>query len=101
MNLARPVFLLFALNLVDALLTLVWVRSGIAPESNAFMATLLDMGDLPFLAFKIAMGLFTAGVLLYGSQFRLARYGVRIALAIYIGTFGIHVFTGLAGMGYL
>lgn len=101
MNLARPVFLLFALNLVDAVLTLVWVRNGIAPESNGFMATLLDMGDVPFLAFKIAMGLFTAGVLLYGSQFRLARYGVRLALALYIGTIGIHVFTGLAGMGYL
>lgn len=101
MNLARPVFLLFALNLVDALLTLAWVRSGIAPESNGFMATLLDMGDLPFLGFKIAMGLAAAGVLLYGSQYRLARYGVRLALAIYVGTIGIHLFTGLAGLGYL
>ena len=101
MNLARPVFLLFALNLIDAVLTLTWVRSGIAPESNEFMATLLDMGDLPFLGFKIGMGLFTAGVLLYGSQFRLAHYGVRLALVVYIGTIGIHVFTGLAGLGYL
>jgi hypothetical protein len=101
MNLARPVFLMFALNLVDALLTLAWVRNGIAPESNALMATLLDMGDLPFLAFKIAMGLVTAAVLIYGSQFRLARYGLRLAIAVYVGTIGIHVFTGLAGLGYL
>jgi len=65
------------------------------------MAALLDMGDLPFLGFKIAMGLITAGVLIYGSQFRLARFGLRLAIAIYVGTIGIHVFTGLAGLGYI
>ena len=101
MNLTRPVFLLFGLNLVDALLTLVWVRSGIAPESNQLMAALLDMGNFPFLGAKLAMGSITAAVLIYGSQFRLARYGLGLALATYVGSIGIHIFTGLAAYGYL
>ena len=56
MPLATPAFLLFALNLLDALLTIVWVRSGVATEGNQLMASLLDIGNGPFLAVKIAMG---------------------------------------------
>jgi hypothetical protein len=56
MSLLRPTFLLFALNILDALLTIVWVRSGIAIEGNQLMARLLDMGNLPFLGFKAAIG---------------------------------------------
>ena len=101
MNLTRPVLLLFVLNLVDAVLTLVWVRNGLAPESNDLMAALLNMGDFPFLAFKIGMGTFAAVVLLYGSEFKLARYGLAAALVTYVSSIGMHIFTGLAAYGYL
>lgn len=101
MNLIRPAFVLFGLNMVDAVLTLVWVRTGIAPEGNHLMAELLNMGDLPFLGVKLFMGAFTTAVLIYGSNFRLARYGLGIALALYICTMGIHVFTGIAAYEYI
>jgi len=100
-NLSRPIFWLLFLNIVDAFVTLIWVRSGIAPESNQIMAALLDVGDMPFLLAKIGMGVITAVVLYYGSEYRLARIGVTTALAVYICTLGIHVFTGLAAFGYL
>jgi hypothetical protein len=90
------VYLLFSLNLVDALVTLVWVGGGFAPEANHLMAALLDWGVLPFLLVKIGMGAFTAAVLLYGSEYRLARIGVAIALVAYIGVIGTHVLTGIA-----
>ena len=101
MTLIRPVLLLFVLNLTDAFLTLGWVRNGLAPESNELMAALLNMGNFPFLAVKIGMAAVTCAVLLYGSNFRLARYGLAAALMTYIGSIGIHLFTGLAAFGYL
>jgi len=101
MPITRPTLLLFGLNLLDALLTIVWVRSGVATESNQLMAGLLDIGNAPFLAVKIAMGLVVMVVLLRWGSRPLARYGLAVALAVYIGLMGIHLFTGLAAFGYV
>ena len=101
MQLFAPAFLLFALNLLDALLTIIWVRAGVAPEGNQLMANLLDMGNWPFLCAKIAMGSVTAVVLYRWGNHRLARYGLAVTLAIYIGLMGIHLFTGLSALGYV
>ncbi len=99
MQLLAPATLLFALNLLDALLTIVWVRSGIATESNQLMASLLDIGNAPFLGVKIAIGAAAAVVLMRWSNRPLARYGMIVALAIYLGLMGIHIFTGLSAFG--
>ena len=101
MPLTRPTILLFGLNLLDALLTLVWVRSGVATEGNQLMASLLDIGNAPFLAVKLAIGVVAAVVLLRWGARPLARYGLAIALAVYIGLMGIHIFTGLSAFGYV
>lgn len=93
--------LLFALNVLDALLTIFWVRNGLATEGNHLMATLLDIGDMPFLAVKVAVGAVTAVVLWRWRTFRLAKYGLAVALAIYISLMGVHFVTGLAAMGYV
>jgi hypothetical protein len=99
MQLLAPIFLLFTLNLLDALLTIVWVRGGVATEGNQLMAALLDIGNGPFLAVKVFIGLAAAVVLYrYGAR-PVARYGLAIALAVYIGLMGVHVFTGLAAFG--
>lgn len=101
MQLMFPTFLLFALNLLDALLTIIWVRSGVATESNQLMAGLLDIGNAPFLIVKIVIGA-VAAVVLYRSRNRpLARYGLAVALAVYLGLMGIHIFTGLSAFGYV
>lgn len=101
MHLFREVLLLFTLNLLDALLTIVWVRSGVASEGNKLMAYLLEIGDVPFLGVKIAIGTFAAIVLLRWGNRRVAKYGVAAALAVYIGVMGIHVLTYLSSIGYL
>lgn len=99
MHLVAPTVLLFALNLLDALLTIVWVRSGVATEGNQLMASLLDIGNGPFLGAKIAVGAVAAIVLFRWGSRPLARYGLAVALAVYIGLMGIHLFTGLAAFG--
>lgn len=101
MPLLNQAFLLFTLNLIDALLTIYWVRNGFASEGNHLMATLLDIGDFPFLAVKIAIGAVTAGVLWRWRNLRLAKYGLSMALLIYIGLMGVHFLTGLSAMGYV
>lgn len=101
MKLFPKASLLFALNLLDALLTIVWVRNGVATEGNFLMAKLLEMGDLTFLAVKLAIGTFAAFIFLVGSETKLARYGLTVALALYISLMGIHVITGLSGLGMI
>ena len=102
MNLFRESFLLFSLNLLDALLTIVWVRNGVATEGNFLMAHLLEVGDLTFLGVKLAIGTFAAFVFLrFGGESRVAKYGIAFALAIYISLMGIHFITGLSAVGLI
>ena len=101
MHLFRGTALLFVLNLLDALLTIVWVRSGVATEGNHLMAKLLEAGDLTFVGAKIAIGTIAAIVLLKWGYMKLAKYGLSVALAVYIGVIGIHLFTGLTAFGYV
>jgi hypothetical protein len=101
MHLFRETFLLFSLNLLDAILTIIWVRNGVATEGNDLMARLLDSGDFTFLSAKIAIGTITALVLLRWGNRRMARYGLTLALAVYISLMGIHVVTGLSAFGFI
>ena len=101
MHLVNQSILLFSLNLLDALLTIFWVRNGIATEGNELMARLLDIGDLTFLSVKIAIGATAALVLLLWGNRKVARYGVTVALALYISLMGVHLFTGLSAAGII
>jgi Domain of unknown function (DUF5658) len=101
MRFPQQALLLFLLNALDAFLTIIWVRNGVATESNHLMATLLDLGNTPFLAVKLAMGGVTAFVLWRWKEFKLAKYGLAITLMVYIGLMAIHLFTGLSAAGLL
>jgi len=101
MHLFRETFLLFSLNLLDAILTIFWVRNGVATEGNDLMARLLDSGDFTFLSAKIAIGTVTALVLLRWGNRRMAKYGLTLALAVYISLMGIHIVTGLSAFGFI
>lgn len=101
MPLSIQVFFLFTLNFLDAVFTLYWVRNGYASEGNHLMATLLDMGDLPFLVVKVAVGTIAAVVLWKWRHKALAKYGLGLALFLYTGLMGIHFFTGLSAFGLI
>ena len=101
MHLSFPTFLLFALNFLDAVLTIYWVRNGFASEGNQLMAGLLDIGVLPFLTVKIAIGATAAVVLWRWGNLRLAKYGLAFSLTVYIGLMGVHFVTGLSAFGFI
>jgi hypothetical protein len=96
MQISAQTILLFTLNLLDAVLTIYWVRNGFATEGNRLMAILLDIGDLPFLAAKLAIGAAAALVLWNWRNLRLARCGLSVVLFLYIGLMGVHFVTGLS-----
>ena len=102
MQLSRQTLLLFALNFLDAVLTVYWVHYGFASESNQLMAGLLDVGYIPFLAVKLSVGAIAEIVLWrYGGNLRLAKFGLIFALAIYISAMGVHFLTGLSAFGFI
>ena len=92
--------LLFALNWLDAQLTLFWVHSNIASEGNGLMNQLLAMGDTPFLLVKLGIGAFAAFMLYRASHLPLARHGMRLVLTVYGLLMIAHFATGISALGW-
>ena len=92
--------LLFLLNWLDAQLTILWVRGGVATEGNGLMAYLLDQGNAPFLSTKLMVGALVAYTLYRFSHVALARRGLQFVLALYLALMGIHAATGAAALGW-
>jgi len=92
--------LLFTLNWLDAQLTLLWIRLGVATEGNTIMARILEHGDLAFLGFKLAVGAFAAVVLYRCAHLPLAKRGLNLVLGIYVILMLVHVATGCVAVGW-
>lgn len=92
--------LLFTLNWLDAQLTLVWIRLNVASEGNGLMARVLSYGDAPFLILKLSVGAFAAYVLYRCAHLPLAKRGMTVVLAIYLGLMMIHIAAGCAALGW-
>ena len=92
--------LLFALNLLDAQLTLVWIRLNVATEGNTLMARILEHGNLPFLGAKLAIGGFAAYTLYRFAHLPLAKYGLTAVLGLYMFLMLIHAAAGCSALGW-
>ena len=84
------------LNLLDAVFTLMWVRTGLADEGNAFMRDLVHGEAIIFVVVKIA--LVSLGCLfLWGRRTnRLAVIAIFVAFAVYYLVLLLH----LAALSY-
>ena len=91
---------LFALNWLDAQLTLFWVHSRLATEGNGLMSELLKAGDAPFLLIKVAIGAFAAYTLYRCSHLPLARRGMQLVLTVYVALMMVHAATGINALGW-
>ena len=92
--------LLFTLNWLDAQLTILWVRLGVATEGNALMARVLEHGDWAFLGAKLAIGAFAAFVLYRCAHLPIAKRGLNFVLGIYVILMLVHVATGCVALGW-
>ena len=88
------------MNLLDAQLTILWVRLNIATEGNVLMARLLDHGVAPFLSVKLGIGTFAAYILYRCAHLPMARRGMVFALTLYGALIGVHIVTGFSALGW-
>ena len=92
--------LLFALNLIDAQLTLVWIRLNVATEGNALMARLLEHGNLPFFSAKVLVGGIAAYILYRFAHQPLAKHGLTAVLGVYLVLMVVHAAAGCSALGW-
>ena len=92
--------LLFAMNWLDAQLTILWVRLNIATEGNGLMAGLLNHGDARFLSVKLAIGALAGYTLYRFAEIPIARRGMKLVLGIYAVLMLVHVATGFSAFGW-
>jgi hypothetical protein len=100
MSIFSKSLLLFLLNWLDAQLTILWVRGGVATEGNGLMAYLLERGNAPFLSAKLLVGALVAYTLYRFSHVALARRGLHFALCLYLTLMLVHVATGASAFGW-
>lgn len=100
MSILAKSILLFCLNWLDAQLTVLWVRGGVASEGNGLMARLLEMGDVPFMLVKITIGGLAAYILYRCSRYKLARRGLSLVLGLYLALMVVHAATGMTALGW-
>ena len=93
--------LLFALNWLDAQLTLLWIQLNVATEGNALMARILDHGELSFLGAKLLVGGFAAYILYRCAHLPIARHGLTVVLGIYVLLMLVHAATGAVALGLI
>lgn len=92
--------LLFAMNWLDAQLTILWVRMNVATEGNGLMASVLNLGETPFLGVKLGVGAFAAYILYRFSEIPMARRGMQIVLGLYLLLMFVHLATGFSALGW-
>src|SRR6185312_8585519 len=92
--------LLFAMNWLDAQLTILWLRLHVATEGNGLMAMLLDRSEGSFLSVKLAIGGLAAYVLYRFAEIPVARRGMKIVLGVYLALMIVHAVTGFSALGW-
>ena len=92
--------LLFAMNWLDAQLTILWVRLHVATEGNGLMATLLNHSENSFLSVKLVIGALSAYILYRFAEIPIARRGMKVVLGIYLALMVLHMATGFSALGW-
>lgn len=80
---------IFLLNVVDAIMTLLWLHRG-GGEANPVMAFFLDLGPMAFIAQKCIVVAFWLVLLLVHKNFRFAKLGLYGLLVVYSLLFVVH-----------
>jgi len=92
--------LLFAMNWLDAQLTILWLRLNIATEGNGIMASLLSHSETSFLSVKLLIGGLSAYILYRFAEIPVARRGMKLVLGIYFALMVVHAVTGFSALGW-
>ena len=92
--------LLFAMNWLDAQLTILWLRLNVATEGNGLMAVLLNHSEASFLSVKLLIGGLSAYILYRFAEIPVARRGMKVVLGLYLALMVVHMVTGFSALGW-
>ena len=90
-KLATLLSFLIALNVFDAIMTLIWTHYSIAEEANPLMLYLLEIHPVLFLFIKITLVFLGVGLLWRMRQFKPVLYTAYFLNAAYIFLAFIHI----------
>ena len=91
---AHALGLILVLNILDAILTSLWVSSGVAVEGNPVMAAVMQYGYGPFVLGKVALVGLGVGLLYRYREERFARLALVPAALLYSFVMGNHLGIG-------
>lgn len=95
----RALGLILVFNIVDAILTSLWVSSGIATEGNPVMDAAIQHGYGPFVLGKVALVGLGVGLLYRHRHERFARMALVPAALLYSFVMGNHFGIGVMVSG--
>ena len=95
----RALGLVLVLNIIDAVLTSVWVVSGVATEGNPVMAAAMQYGFGPFVLGKVALVGLGVGLLYRYRTEVFARKAFIPAALLYSFVMGNHLGIGVMVSG--
>ena len=78
------IWCIFLLSISDAILTLGWIKAGLAVEANPFLVPLLAIGDNAFIGIKILLTGAACIILYFNKHRSLGRLIIESAALIYI-----------------
>jgi hypothetical protein len=81
----------FITNLIDAALTITWVKMGIAIEANPLMKFVLELGPEWFVGCKITLILLACIILWHLRHLTAAKVVAFLSCLLYLGIIGIHL----------
>ncbi|MBK25073.1 MAG: hypothetical protein CME70_19400 [Halobacteriovorax sp.] len=90
-SLKLAICIIFLFNIFDAFLTLAWVETGLAHETNPIMAYVLEIGPNVFLTIKISIVTLGLIILWFTKQYAWVRPITLGLLALYSYIVGIHL----------
>jgi hypothetical protein len=82
---------ILVLNLIDAVLTIYWVRNGLAYEMNPLLAESVQHFPIMFVLIKLSLVGLGVYVLWRNRSNRLAMGAIFVAFAAYFGLFLYHI----------
>lgn len=81
----------FLLNVLDGVMTLLWISTGGSTEANPLMAYLLTHGAVAFMVVKVAIG-FMVCLSLYAARHTTAAHKtLNVAIAVYALVIAMHL----------
>ena len=90
---------IFLLSVLDAVFTLLWIKTGLAIEANPLLSDLIEKGSFSFVSTKIALTAFGCGILYHvRHQGKLASRVITFLACLYFSVLLYHIFGALTSI---